>query len=1275
MRGHRISVGRVVTTLVAVLSLLAVPAFTAWADTGGPAISTDQADYAPGSTVTLTGSGWAAGESVHVTVDDNDGQTWHYAADPTANDSGGFVEQFVLPDWFVANYTAKATDASGASATTTFTDSNIQVGAVNPDGRVAVSVLWTTFKRDGGCGGTTLNSGTVTTVTSGTGFTGTSGVGNNSSESLLTPATITVGGELYSFSSWTGAVPSTDNPVCISGSAQHGTIQQLAHYVDSGVAVKQQQTINFPFLSDKVYGDADFTVSATASSGLTVSFSASGPCTMSGTTVHLTGSGDCTVTATQDGNVSYYAATPVPRSFTITGASTTVTVTCPASDIYTGSALTPCTAAATGAGGLNQSLDVNYLNNVDAGTATASASYPGDANHSPASDSATFEISKAPSSVGLTCPASETYTGSALTPCTALATGAGGLSQSLTVSYTANTDAGTAGASASFSGDANHTGSSGSAAFVIDKAPSDTVITCPSATGYTGGALEPCSAIVTGAGLATTATVDYTDNTDVGTAHASASYPGDSNHGPSDATTTFDIVKAPSIVSVDCPSSVPYDGTPQTPCTASVTGIGGLSGSLTPVYSDNTNAGTASASASYVGDANHEGASDSRNFTIAKATSTVTLNCPSNVTYDGSAQQPCTAAVTGAGGLNEGVTVEYGDNTDAGTASASASYAGDANHEGSSDSSTFSIDKAPSSVTLSCTSPVTYDGSALSPCSAHATGAGALDVPVTVSYPTDHTDAALVTVFASYGGDANHDGSSATSSFTISPAASTTTLTCPVSVTYDGSAQTPCTASVTGAGGLSDSVTPVYSGNTDAGTADATATYAGDANHSGSADTKHFTIDPASSTVTVTCPVSQTYTGLAQSPCTATVTGAGGLSQTLTVGYSADHTDVGDVTASASYAGDANHTGSSGSKIFGIVKAPLTVTADDKSMSYGDTVPAPTYKITGYVNGETFGITSGVTGTPGCTTTGTSAKPAGNYPIACTIGTLTGSNYSFVFVAGTLSIGTRSAALGYTGNLFWSTGTATATTANVTLQGVVTPAAGGNPDMTKAAPIVFELYKSTNLTMSTPDATCTATTVSSAGLAACTITLGLDNWTVVMHMPANSYFSAPDSDPVVLTVYQPATDKFATGGGWVTDPSATVSAANKHGNFGFTVRYKSGTSPAGQAVYVYRGKDGYNYVVKSNSWQNGGLSFGANTVSFSAKCNVAVIDPATGTQVTGLGGGNFSFRVDAIDNGSPGSADTYAIAVYTPTGALYHQAGLTSNQLVLGGGNIVVHTK
>jgi len=90
---------------------------------------------------------------------------------------------------------------------------------------------------------------------------------------------------------------------------------------NSLTVAKASQTITFGALADKTTSDPPFTVSATASSGLTVTFSASGNCTVSGNTVTITAAGTCTVTALQAGDSNFNAAASVPRSFNITSGS------------------------------------------------------------------------------------------------------------------------------------------------------------------------------------------------------------------------------------------------------------------------------------------------------------------------------------------------------------------------------------------------------------------------------------------------------------------------------------------------------------------------------------------------------------------------------------------------------------------------------------------------------------------------------------------------------------------------------------------------------------------------------------------------------------------------------------------------------------------------------------------------------------------------------------------------------------------------------------------
>jgi uncharacterized delta-60 repeat protein len=81
------------------------------------------------------------------------------------------------------------------------------------------------------------------------------------------------------------------------------------------------QVITFPPIADKNTLDAPFVLNATSDSGLPVSFSISGPATLAGSTVTLTGTtGTVTITATQAGNATTAAATPVIRSFAVIAA-------------------------------------------------------------------------------------------------------------------------------------------------------------------------------------------------------------------------------------------------------------------------------------------------------------------------------------------------------------------------------------------------------------------------------------------------------------------------------------------------------------------------------------------------------------------------------------------------------------------------------------------------------------------------------------------------------------------------------------------------------------------------------------------------------------------------------------------------------------------------------------------------------------------------------------------------------------------------------------------
>ena len=89
---------------------------------------------------------------------------------------------------------------------------------------------------------------------------------------------------------------------------------------------KGVQTIDFTAIADKTYGEADFDLAASASSGLAVDFQViSGPVTLNGQTLTITGTGTVVVEATQAGNANYLAASAVRQTFVVNKASQTLT--------------------------------------------------------------------------------------------------------------------------------------------------------------------------------------------------------------------------------------------------------------------------------------------------------------------------------------------------------------------------------------------------------------------------------------------------------------------------------------------------------------------------------------------------------------------------------------------------------------------------------------------------------------------------------------------------------------------------------------------------------------------------------------------------------------------------------------------------------------------------------------------------------------------------------------------------------------------------------------
>lgn len=143
----------------------------------------------------------------------------------------------------------------------------------------------------------------------------------------------------------------------------------------------------------------------------------------------------------------------------------------------------------------------------------------------------------------------------------------------------------------------------------------------------------------------------------------------------------------------------------------------------------------------------------------------------------------------------------------------------------------------------------------------------------------------------------------------------------------------------------------------------------------------------------------------------------------------------------------------------------------------------------------------------------------------------------------------------------------------------------------------------------------------------------------------------------ILVVYNPD-GGFATGGGWFVPEEAD--GLNTHpsvrANFGFNARYVKG-KPTGHLEFRY--SDGF-IDLKSTSIDQLVIT-GGRIVQFKG---LACVN----------GEADNSFFVKAIDNGEPGTSDSFEIKIWAP--GVSPEGNPTDRAAgVLEGGNIVVHTK
>jgi hypothetical protein len=251
--------------------------------------------------------------------------------------------------------------------------------------------------------------------------------GNALTFSSATSSVCVVSGSMVSLVGVGTCVIDTDQ----AGTASYNAAPQVQQSFTVSMA---PQTITFSALANKTLAQSPVTLSATASSGLPVTFSTTTPsvCTVSSTTLMMLNAGTCTVVASQAGNAVYADAASVWRSFWVSMAPQTITFSTLATKTL---AQSPVTLSATASSGLPVTFSTTTpsvcavsgttLTMLNVGTCTVVASQAGNAVYAVApSVWRSFWVSMEPQTITFSTLAKKTL---AQSPVTLSATASSGL--------------------------------------------------------------------------------------------------------------------------------------------------------------------------------------------------------------------------------------------------------------------------------------------------------------------------------------------------------------------------------------------------------------------------------------------------------------------------------------------------------------------------------------------------------------------------------------------------------------------------------------------------------------------------------------------------------------------------------------------------------------------------------------------------------------------------------------------------------------------------------
>jgi hypothetical protein len=785
-------------------------------------------------------------------------------------------------------------------------------------------------------------------------------------------------------------------------SLNHAADRYRLHVISTGLdsdtsdrfdVTRANQSISFTSTAPTTatVGGATYTVTATATSGLTVAFardnSSNGICSVSAGVVSFLAPGTCRINASQAGDADWNAAPPVYQSFAVKrGQTIAFTTTAPTgAQIGVGS----YTPHATATSGLTVALTLDasstgvctmaagVVSFTGTGTCTIDANQAGDGTYWAAPQvQQSFTVSRRGQTISFTstAPADARIGVGSYTP-------AASATSLLPVTLTL---------------DASSTGVCTMAAGVVS---------------FTGTGTCTINANQAGNGTwAAAPQVQQSFTVSKRSQTISFTNPGDK---------TLDTAPFALGATATSGMAVSYEVTDGT-CTVNA------AGTLT-IHST----GDCTVTASQAGNSTWNAAEDvSQTFNVGKGNQAITFANPGDKTFD---TAPFALGATASSGLDVSYEVTDGTCTvNAGTltihstgdCTVTASQAGDDSWNAAEDvSQTFNVGKGNQTITFVNPGPKAFGTPAFD---LGATASSGLDVSYEVTDGTCTVSGSMLTmhgtgdctVVASQAGDDSWNAAEDVSRtfnvgngdqsidfpalpdvpFGTPPFALGAAASSGLAVSYEVIDGT-CTVDAAG-------ILTIH------GTGDCTVTasQAGDDNwNTAESVSQTFTVGSGDQTITFPAIANRS---LGSAPFALGATASSGLavsyevtSGTCTVssGVLTIH-GLGDCTVVASQAGDDNWNAAEAvSRSFTVTAKPvLTVTANDQTKGQGEANPVFTFTITGYAEGDSISALSTL---PTCTSTADASSPAGTYPITCS--GAASNKYDFTYVAGTLTVATE----------------------------------------------------------------------------------------------------------------------------------------------------------------------------------------------------------------------------------------------------------------------------